>query len=59
MIQDWMIITALVALVLLLMPAVVAAFLRDVDAGTIRLGDQPGFGATVDPDALKRYRVQP
>jgi flotillin len=37
MIQDWMIITALVALVLLLMPAVVAAFLRDVDAGTIRL----------------------
>jgi flotillin len=37
MIQDWMIITALIALVLLLMPAVVAAFLRDVDAGTIRL----------------------
>jgi len=30
-----------------------------LDAGTIRLGDQPGFGATVDPDALKRYRVQP
>ncbi|MGN6391668.1 MAG: hypothetical protein ACTHM9_05400 [Gemmatimonadales bacterium] len=37
MIQDWMIITALIALVLLLLPAVVAAFLRDVDAGTIRL----------------------
>jgi flotillin len=36
-IQEWMIITALVALCLLLMPAVVAAFLRDVDAGTIRL----------------------
>ena len=37
MIQDWMIITALIALVLLVLPAVVAAFLRDVDAGTIRL----------------------
>jgi flotillin len=36
-IQEWMIITALVAMVLLLTPAVVAAFLRDVDAGTIRL----------------------
>jgi flotillin len=36
-IQEWMIITALVAFVLLLMPAIVAAFLRDVDAGTIRL----------------------
>lgn len=30
-----------------------------LDAGAIRLGDQPGFGATVDPDALKRYRVVP
>jgi L-alanine-DL-glutamate epimerase-like enolase superfamily enzyme len=30
-----------------------------LDTGSIRLGDQPGFGATVDPDALKRYRVQP
>jgi L-Ala-D/L-Glu epimerase len=30
-----------------------------LDAGTIRLGDQPGSGATVDPDALKRYRAQP
>jgi L-alanine-DL-glutamate epimerase-like enolase superfamily enzyme len=30
-----------------------------LDAGAIRLGDQPGLGATVDPDALKRYRVQP
>lgn len=29
-----------------------------LDAGAIRLGDRPGFGATVDPDALKRYRVQ-
>jgi len=32
-----MIIAAVVVLVLLLLPAVVAAFLRDVDAGTIRL----------------------
>jgi muconate cycloisomerase len=30
-----------------------------LDTGTIRLGDQPGLGATVDPDALKRYRAQP
>ena len=30
-----------------------------LDAGAIRLGDQPGLGATVDPDALKRYRAQP
>jgi L-alanine-DL-glutamate epimerase-like enolase superfamily enzyme len=30
-----------------------------LDAGVIRLMDSPGFGATVDPDALKRYRVQP
>lgn len=30
-----------------------------LDTGVLRLGDQPGFGATVDPDALKRYRVQP
>ena len=30
-----------------------------LDAGVLRLGDQPGFGATVDPDGLKRYRVQP
>jgi L-Ala-D/L-Glu epimerase len=28
-----------------------------LDAGTIRLEDHPGLGATVDPDALKRYRV--
>jgi muconate cycloisomerase len=28
-----------------------------LDAGTIRLADHPGLGATVDPDALKRYRV--
>jgi len=30
-----------------------------LDAGAIRLEDRPGFGATVDPDALKRYRVHP
>jgi flotillin len=36
-VQEWMIIAAVVGLVLLLLPAVVAAFLRDVDAGTIRL----------------------
>lgn len=30
-----------------------------LDAGVIRLGDHPGWGATVDPDALKRYRVAP
>jgi len=29
-----------------------------LDAGVIRLGDHPGWGATVDLDALKRYRVQ-
>jgi muconate cycloisomerase len=28
-----------------------------LDAGAIRLTDHPGFGATVEPDALKRYRV--
>jgi len=28
-----------------------------LDAGAIRLGDHPGLGATVDPDALERYRV--
>jgi flotillin len=37
MIQEWMVVAGLVAFVLLLLPAVVAAFLRDVDAGTIRL----------------------
>src|SRR4051795_1912620 len=35
--QEWMIIAAVVVLVLLLLPAIVAAFLRDVDAGTIRM----------------------
>lgn len=30
-----------------------------LDGGAVRLGDHPGFGATVDPDALKRYRVYP
>jgi L-Ala-D/L-Glu epimerase len=28
-----------------------------LDAGVIRLPNAPGFGATIDPDALKRYRV--
>jgi L-alanine-DL-glutamate epimerase-like enolase superfamily enzyme len=28
-----------------------------LDTGTIRLEDHPGLSATVDPDALKRYRV--
>jgi muconate cycloisomerase len=28
-----------------------------LDSGTLRLSDAPGLGATVDPDALKRYRV--
>jgi L-Ala-D/L-Glu epimerase len=28
-----------------------------LDAGTLRLSSAPGLGATVDPDALKRYRV--
>jgi flotillin len=37
MIQEWMVVAGLVAFILLLLPAVVAAFLRDVDAGTIRL----------------------
>jgi len=30
-----------------------------LDAGAIRLEDRPGLGATLDPDALKRYRVDP
>jgi muconate cycloisomerase len=30
-----------------------------LDAGSIRLEDRPGLGATPDPDALKRYRVHP
>jgi len=24
----------------------------------LRLGDAPGLGATIDPEALKRYRVE-
>jgi muconate cycloisomerase len=28
-----------------------------LDAGVIRLSDAPGLGATIDPDALERYRV--
>ena len=36
---------------------VVAESVR-LDAGSLRLGDQPGFGAAVDPDAVKRYRVR-
>ncbi|MGH7350541.1 MAG: hypothetical protein ACREI6_11010, partial [Candidatus Rokuibacteriota bacterium] len=30
-----------------------------LEAGALRLGNHPGLGATVDPDALKRYRVHP
>lgn len=30
----------------------------DLGAGVIRLHDAPGLGVTVDPDALKRYRVE-
>ena len=30
-----------------------------LDAGALRLEDRPGLGATLDPDALKRYRVGP
>jgi L-Ala-D/L-Glu epimerase len=30
-----------------------------LDAGAVRLGDHPGLGATIDPDALKRYQVPP
>ena len=29
-----------------------------LDAGVIRLPDGPGLGASIDPDALKRYRVR-
>lgn len=29
-----------------------------LDAGVIHLPDTPGLGATIDPDALKRYRVR-
>jgi L-alanine-DL-glutamate epimerase-like enolase superfamily enzyme len=29
-----------------------------LDGGLIRLTDRPGLGATIDPDALKRYRVE-
>jgi len=28
-----------------------------LDAGVLHLGDAPGLGATIDPEALKRYRV--
>lgn len=28
-----------------------------LDAGVIRLPDTPGLGATIDPAALERYRV--
>jgi len=28
-----------------------------LDAGVLRLSSMPGLGVTVDPDALKRYRV--
>ena len=30
-----------------------------LEAGLIPLGDRPGLGATVDPEAVKRYRVLP
>lgn len=30
-----------------------------LDRGVLRLEDRPGWGVTVDPDALKRYRVSP
>jgi len=29
-----------------------------LEGGVIRLTDAPGLGATIDPDALKRYRVE-
>jgi L-Ala-D/L-Glu epimerase / N-acetyl-D-glutamate racemase len=29
-----------------------------LDAGVIRLSEAPGLGASIDPDALKRYRVR-
>jgi L-alanine-DL-glutamate epimerase-like enolase superfamily enzyme len=29
-----------------------------LDAGVVHLSDAPGLGATIDPDALKRYRVE-
>jgi L-alanine-DL-glutamate epimerase-like enolase superfamily enzyme len=29
-----------------------------LDDGVIRLSDEPGLGATVDADALKRYRIR-
>jgi muconate cycloisomerase len=29
-----------------------------LDSGAIRIGDGPGLGAAVDPDAVKRYRVE-
>jgi len=29
-----------------------------LDAGTLRLSDAPGLGLRIDPDALKRYRVE-
>jgi L-alanine-DL-glutamate epimerase-like enolase superfamily enzyme len=28
-----------------------------LDRGVLHLTDAPGLGATIDPDALKRYRV--
>ena len=30
----------------------------NLDGGVLRLTDRPGLGATIDPDALKRYRVE-
>src|SRR5215831_12323638 len=30
-----------------------------LEGGVIELSDAPGLGATIDPDALKRYRIEP
>ena len=35
--QDWMLIGAIIVVALLVIPITIASFLRDVDAGTIRL----------------------
>jgi L-Ala-D/L-Glu epimerase / N-acetyl-D-glutamate racemase len=40
------------------MAADVVADPVSLDAGVIRLPDAPGLGASIDPDALKRYRVR-
>ena len=30
----------------------------DLSTGVLRLTDAPGLGATIDPEALKRYRIE-